>query len=228
MDRFFEKSTSVLADRDVHLVGITSIFIASKFEDVFPIRMKNVYKKIAFEAFTEVQIKEKEIIILDTIDIASLYGTSAYEFVKTFFYDFLINNKNKIIDSNTLIYLKLLEHMSLYMIKLILHFENFSSYRMSMLAISSIIVAFDLWRSNYNEADNDQIEFIKSWILFLIEENGASKTELNDIYSVMIDAQKTYENYEYINGFLKKTHPLFPNLNDLKLGDKSVLYNPYI
>lgn len=53
MDEYINKSSSVLCDENIHKIGIASMFIASKFEEVFPIRMKNVIKKISFDSYDE-------------------------------------------------------------------------------------------------------------------------------------------------------------------------------
>ena len=53
LDIYLQKSTTVLENSNMHLIGIACIYIASKYEDVIPIRMNSIYKKIAHKSFTE-------------------------------------------------------------------------------------------------------------------------------------------------------------------------------
>jgi len=32
---------------DLHITGVTCMFIASKFEDIYPLKMKTIHEKIA-------------------------------------------------------------------------------------------------------------------------------------------------------------------------------------
>ena len=51
----------VLENTDVHLVGITSIYLASKVEDVYPIPSSIMSEKIAHGVISKEQILTKEI-----------------------------------------------------------------------------------------------------------------------------------------------------------------------
>ena len=46
MDRFLKLSSRTIQVSDLHIIGVTSMFIASKFEDIHPLKMKIVYEKI--------------------------------------------------------------------------------------------------------------------------------------------------------------------------------------
>jgi len=50
----------ILENTDIHLMGVTSIYLASKYEDVFPLHSKVVSEKIAHGAITPSQILDKE------------------------------------------------------------------------------------------------------------------------------------------------------------------------
>jgi hypothetical protein len=47
MDSFFMKSEARLEVTDLHLVGVASMFIASKFEEIYPFKLRIIYEKIA-------------------------------------------------------------------------------------------------------------------------------------------------------------------------------------
>lgn len=51
MDSFIYKTKNVLTSDDVHVLGLTAMFIASKFEDVIPIRMSSLVTKIGHDLF---------------------------------------------------------------------------------------------------------------------------------------------------------------------------------
>jgi hypothetical protein len=49
---------------DLHIIGVTTIFLACKYEEIYPIRLKTVFEKIAHMKLTIEEIKNKEAIIL--------------------------------------------------------------------------------------------------------------------------------------------------------------------
>ena len=67
MDRYFQKTEKTLNPPDLHLVGLTSMFIASKYEDIVPILMKTLIQKIGHEKFSLAQIQIMELEILQTL-----------------------------------------------------------------------------------------------------------------------------------------------------------------
>lgn len=46
MDKFYHKLDFPSEANDVHPTGITCMFIASKYEEVYPIKLKTVFSKI--------------------------------------------------------------------------------------------------------------------------------------------------------------------------------------
>lgn len=54
--------------QDLHLIGIVSIFIASKYEEVFAIKLDTVFQKVAHGKFSKEEIKLKELEILEVLD----------------------------------------------------------------------------------------------------------------------------------------------------------------
>lgn len=68
MDRYFKNTTKQLPSSDLHLVGIVSMFTASKYEDIIPLMMRTVVNKIGHNKFELRTIEEKEIELLKTIN----------------------------------------------------------------------------------------------------------------------------------------------------------------
>ena len=46
MDRYFKGCPKTLQVGDLHVIGVTSMFLASKYEDIYPLKMKTVFEKI--------------------------------------------------------------------------------------------------------------------------------------------------------------------------------------
>ena len=49
MDRYFKNSKETKDVSDLHLIGVTSMFLSSKFEDIYPLKMKTVFEKIGHQ-----------------------------------------------------------------------------------------------------------------------------------------------------------------------------------
>ena len=96
MDKFFYKSEKSYQPSDLHLIGICSIFIASKFCDINPIRLKFLIEKIGHGKFNKDEIIKMEENILSTLQYDILKPT-IYDFTTFFFEDlffFYENNFN--------------------------------------------------------------------------------------------------------------------------------------
>ena len=67
LDRYFDalsKENKCFELHDLHLTGIACMFMASKYEDIYPLLMKTVYNKIAHKKVSVEAIRAKEIDIL--------------------------------------------------------------------------------------------------------------------------------------------------------------------
>lgn len=60
MDRYFQLEQKAQPISKLHLVGVTSIYIATKIEEVYPIKLRTVEEKIAHKKLSEKDILEKE------------------------------------------------------------------------------------------------------------------------------------------------------------------------
>ena len=67
MDRFFAKSERQLTGADLHLTGVVSMFIATKYEDIIPLLMRTVLNKVGHGKFKQETIEEREIEMLATL-----------------------------------------------------------------------------------------------------------------------------------------------------------------
>ena len=96
MDKYFHKSDVSYKPSDLHLIGICSIFISSKFCDINPIRLKFLIEKIGHNKFQKEEIIKMEERILNTLQYDILKPT-IFDFTTFFFEDlffFYENNFN--------------------------------------------------------------------------------------------------------------------------------------
>lgn len=73
LDRYFKNKQERREISDLHIIGVTTMFIASKYEDIYPLKMKMVFEKIAHRKLAIEEIKKLELDILKTIN----YGIPA-------------------------------------------------------------------------------------------------------------------------------------------------------
>jgi hypothetical protein len=50
----------ILENKNVHSIGVTSMYMASKYEDIYPLHSKIVSEKIAHKAISSVDLLKKE------------------------------------------------------------------------------------------------------------------------------------------------------------------------
>ena len=68
LDRYFKAKQETLEIANLHIIGVTTMFIASKYEDIYPLKMKMVHEKIAHTKLAIEDIKALELDILKSID----------------------------------------------------------------------------------------------------------------------------------------------------------------
>lgn len=64
MDRFLAQSAKSQEIKDLHLIGVASMWSACKYEEIYPIKLETMYDKIARKKFTRQEILQKESDIL--------------------------------------------------------------------------------------------------------------------------------------------------------------------
>ena len=83
MDRYFKNCYKEKEVSDLHVIGVTSMFIASKFEDIYPLKMKTVFEKIAHRKLEISRIKELELDILGVIHY-KIHAPTVLDFLKVY------------------------------------------------------------------------------------------------------------------------------------------------
>lgn len=83
LDRYFKGCNVTKQVGDLHLTGVTCMFVASKFEDIYPLKMKTVFEKIAHQKLEISKIKKTELELLSIIDY-KIHAPTCLDFLKTY------------------------------------------------------------------------------------------------------------------------------------------------
>lgn len=208
MDIFYQKTKKVFHNEDVHLIGITSMFISCKFQEIYPLSIKNFVTKIGHDMFSKNDIKNMENQILSEIGIEVLVSTSVYDFLKTYFYDFFYNN-NKLIKKNCdLNIYNEIKLVAKYLSKLVVHYEYFYLYEDSMKAIGCIVTAIKMVGFYLKDKlSKNERNIYNQWILFLLNQDNIDKEKMesliNKIYIAFNHYQKSKSIARNLNRFMK-------------------------
>ena len=207
MDIFLLKTKKVFKNEDVHLIGITSMFISSKFQEIYPLSLKNFVHKVGHDIFSEEEIKKMECQIVGDIGLEVLVSTSIYDFLKTYFYDFYYNNKNLIKNNCDMKVYKLINLTAKYLSKLVVYYEYFYLFENSMKAIGCIVTSIKLVGFYLKDkfAENDR-NIYNQWISFLLAQDNFDKqiidSLVNKIYLAFNHYQKSKSIAKNLNRFM--------------------------
>ena len=163
MDLYIWRTKNPINNNDIHLIGVTCLYLASKMEDIIPLRMSHVKTKISHNKFSEKEIKKCEKNILESIDF-EIITTSTYDFIKTFIFDFCHNNRHSIKTLNMSRQVESFERICVFLAKMMCHSDEFSVHNYSLKAIASIIAAFDILRSNSKNLKKEAESFMRDWV----------------------------------------------------------------
>lgn len=83
LDRYFKNCQTRKEVSDLHIIGVTSMFIASKFEDIYPLKMKTVFEKIAHKKLDISRIKDLELDMLSSIEY-KIHAPTVLDFLKVY------------------------------------------------------------------------------------------------------------------------------------------------
>ena len=205
LDIFLQRTKKIYHNTDIHLIGLTSIFTSSKFQEIYPQSLINFSHKVGHDIFTIVEIKNMETKIMSDVGMEILVSTSIYDFMKTYFYDFFYNNK-KVIEKNCDIKMyKDIVITAKYLTKLILHYEYFYLYENSMKAIGCIITAIKLMKYFLKDKfqEKDKIVY-DQWTLFLMDQDGIDKKNMDNLVSKIYLAFNHYQKSKSISKNLNK------------------------
>ena len=68
LDSYFRKSERRLKVSELHLSGVVAMWMASKYEEIYPLRLKTLETKIAHNKLSANEIRAKETEIISVIN----------------------------------------------------------------------------------------------------------------------------------------------------------------
>ena len=180
MDQYIMLTRSKLKNEDIYLIGITCIFIASKLEDLYPMRLGHILR-ICSNNFTENDIKQKELKIIKRINF-NVINASIYYFVLCYFIDFKFDNEEEIIKNELETNINELEKICIYFAKMIVMNEIFYEYENSLTAVACVVYGFDVYRSIPQKLNENKEVFINDWIICVVNATEHSFDFIKTIY----------------------------------------------
>lgn len=226
-DTYLAKTKKILEDKDVHLLGMISMFLGSKFEESYPIKLDFLYEKIGHKLFTKDELVLKEREVLKEISADTIIGTSMLECISSFFYDFYQNNKEFLNNFNMGYFIKHLELNAIYYAKLLTHFHMFSEFPSCFKALSCVLVSFDEIRVDVQKLSADEEYYMKEWVRYIMKENKY-EFKYENMYNNIIESVKTYNKLDLsfnLNISYKRRLERFKKIYEKLSEEKRNLYN---
>lgn len=167
------------------------MFIASKYEEIYPLRLSVVHEKIAHRKLSTDAIKKKEKDIMDAMEY-KLTGVTPYDFMMTALYQM---NLRDVLSEKMHDYLL---KVCTYLLKMTMHdYDLINQQTYSELAAATIFVAFKII---------EQLE--KS---FPLSEKARQLREV-----IEVDEDIMFDCATRILSMAKNFEKLYPNLENLK------------
>lgn len=214
MDNYLQKTEKKYNEKDLHLIGMVAVYMASKMEDLIPLHMIHIKTKIGHDRFTqeEIILMEKDMLKILNWDLMFI---TTYDVVKIFLSDFYVNNKDMINNLKMNVVCYDLEIISIFLCKLLCLHEAFFKYSKCIMAISIIIASFDIFRSNYNITKETE-NFLRQWLLFLVKESKFPVDNVTKVYNKICAFYENIENINKVSSSLCKLYNLRELIKDIK------------
>ena len=133
------KGKKVLKNSDVHSIGIVSMYLASKYEDVYPINSLIAHEKISHKAISQKDILkyEEEFLMLLNFQLDSVTSFDFHQYFIGFLKSRFSNNDQKDL-------LDKIEELSLYLIRMTIENSDLIKNEPSFIASASIYSSISL------------------------------------------------------------------------------------
>lgn len=191
MDRYLDKKLQRKLISELHVIGVTAMFLASKYEDILPLRMSTVVDKIAHRKLSTEIIRRYEDDVLETLDYYLQVPT-----VLEFLTRYVAEMEESLREDKDWV-----GRMSVYLAKLAAHDCDFCSVRPSKVAVSAVYVALKIC-----EQLKKRILLNKEVVRRMVEVSGYGEGEIVECaQKVLSDAQNFESLFPGLTN-LKKTH----------------------
>ena len=208
LDLFIWKCDSLLTEKSFYVAGVTSIYIASKTYDFYPIRMKDLIRKISHNSLDEKLIKRMEGMILTAINF-DVMSPGPSEFIQFLLYDLYMNNKSLISKYRLRKIIDIVENCAIWIAKMCYHFEKYSSKAPNHLAIACLFIGYEMAKDN-KELNKNEKKFFIEWLEYLFNKigiNDEGKVYIDKLYQDIYQTFTKFKKMGYNN--LKMYHDLF-------------------
>jgi hypothetical protein len=202
-DSYLSKTKEKYINDNIHLIGVSCLFIASKLEDLMPIFMSDLIYKITHNRFCVKELKKMEKKILLELNFQIVIH-SAGDFISNYYYEFKVTNKESFLSQEQEQNFHEMELFSKHLSKVILHNDEFSGFKNSFKALVSIIIAFEIVRTKKSIKKNED-ELWKKWILCLIQGSGYDPDQVNGLYCKIADYYLNFVNLPIAHNLMKNT-----------------------
>lgn len=140
--------------------------------------------------------------IMNTITFESLVCVSILDFIKTFFYDFGKNNNQCILELNCEEILAEFKQITIYIAKMIVHFDYFYSYSDCSKGIGCLMTGLAVLKDKSTRLNTEQEKILFEWVQYVMSQSGYKINLLVELYYKISDC------FEYFHS----TKKLFQNL----------------
>jgi len=198
LDRYFKGKAETREVQDLHIIGVTCMFIASKYEDIYPLKMKMVYEKIAHKKLPIERIKALELDILRVIQYR-IPAPCSFDFLKLYLKDVLDISVQKQSDKKK--EPSLIERLSIYLAKMALHDYEICGKKPSIQAVGALYVSLKI---------TEQLKKVSlitnELVVNLVKVSGATEEEIVDVSQRVLYLAQNFEKAFPGLENLKKTH----------------------
>ena len=195
MDKFiYNYKSKTLTDDNIHLIGMVSIYIASKVYDLIPIQLCNIVHQIGHDQFSQKEILNMERKIIKTINF-DVFSLNSFDLIRFRIYDCYVNNKEIFKKLKAKKYMDILANSSIWIYKMCKHFEVFSSIQPLFLSLTCLLIGYDFMRDNCSNFTGEIKDFLKKWLSFLYNRVGKKKEFKEKIEAIYKQIQKSYNDY---------------------------------
>jgi len=145
MDLYFKNSQKRLTDNDVHLSGVAAMFLASKYDDVYHIPLKDFISRVSHNKFTAEDIKEKEWEILKALDYNVSFPTVLNYLERLIYKNFHEDSCNM---------LKNIKDAAIHILRMCLHDYNIINFPPLTLALAVLCYCIKCYFYSLTEENN--------------------------------------------------------------------------
>ena len=207
------KKGVVLTNKDVHCIGVTAMYLASKYEDIYPLHSKIVSEKIAHKAISakEILTKEAEFLLLLDFQVDLVTHFDLHETI-------VDKLKFKLKGEPAF---KLITEMSMLLTKMALQCVDFAVHSPSIVVAASFLAAINIRQKKLS--DDEFCSKAKDAVLEMVQDDQntvAGHEELKQRYRAQFSADNLAAVAEQLEDFFRRFDDWHCGLNQLKRFNK--------